>query len=427
MSLLRLLLALVTLTGLTLAQNSFSCANNDRTVITDSNGVQYIMRCGSDTTLASTIQSSTQQGFNDCFSQCSGNCLGTSCAPCAGFTFSGSQNSNGTGAGTCYYKQPASSGYNGFSGDGNWAVVGAIKMQYYPPMPPAFQCPAQDLNVVTDPNFGYQYVLGCGRETFGGSAGNPLGVADSFNDCFLLCATFPGPGNCTAFTYSGGVNGVGSGMCYFKNVNSNWVWLRLHFDIPHDDHDNLKSILDYIHDYNCHNQQVNCGQYNIKASYAQGGTNTRGISACFRGCDKRPSCVGFYYSGTAASGTGYGAGQCYYQLTPLDPTWATSTTYYAGAVLISNGTPQLPCPYYNGSTYVDTAGNSWGVLCGYDGGTGYSGFQAGDSMVDCFNACNSYTDPNSGAPCTYFVFNYGGAEPQSITGGTGGSCFVSVS
>lgn len=113
-----------------------------------------------------------------------------------------------------------------------------------------------------------------------GSAGNPLGVADSFNDCFLLCATFGGPGNCTAFTYSGGANGVGPGTCYFKNVNSNWVvgtnnlvggekglcsplllrladrislrsshpirelqWLRIHIDISYNDDYDFKRIV----------------------------------------------------------------------------------------------------------------------------------------------------------------------------------------
>ncbi|KXT11823.1 hypothetical protein AC579_6076 [Pseudocercospora musae] len=223
MSMLRLLLGLVTLSGLTLAQNSFTCANNDRTIITDSNGTQYILRCGSDTAETSTIATYTEQGFNACFATCSANCLGNQCAPCAGFTFGGAQNSNGTGSGYCYYKAVASNGYNTFSGDRNWALVGAIKRQYYPPMPPSYQCPAQDLNVVTDPNFGYQYVLGCGRETYGGSVGSAVAVADSFNDCFLACATFPGPGNCTAFTYSGAVNGAGAGTCYFKNVASYWV------------------------------------------------------------------------------------------------------------------------------------------------------------------------------------------------------------
>ncbi|KXS93601.1 hypothetical protein AC578_4838 [Pseudocercospora eumusae] len=227
MSLLRLLFALVTLTGLTLAQNSFSCANNDRTVITDSSGIQYILRCAADTAQPSFFSEATTEGFNACFSKCSSNCVfyNNRCWPCAAFTFmaSGSGYPIGTGPGTCYYKEPASPGYSGFSRDGNSALVSAIKTQNYPPVPPAYQCPAQDLNVVTDPNTGYQYVLGCGRETYGGSQGDPLGVADSFNDCFSLCATFPGPGNCTAFTYSGGVNGVGSGTCYFKNVNSYWL------------------------------------------------------------------------------------------------------------------------------------------------------------------------------------------------------------
>lgn len=44
--------------------------------------------------------------------------------------------------------------------------------------------------------------------------------------------------------------------------------------------------------------QVNCGQRDQKVYGTNGGTNGRGISACFRGCDKRPGCTAFYYTGT---------------------------------------------------------------------------------------------------------------------------------
>lgn len=107
---------------------------------------------------------------------------------------------------------------------------------------------------------------------------------------------------------------------------------------------------------------VYCQQWNTKAQYAQGGTNGRGVSACFRGCDKRPSCVAWYFSGSV-TGPATGSGNCFYQLSPLS-NWETNTAYYAGARRISNGTPQLPCPYYHNSNWVDTAGNVWGVICG---------------------------------------------------------------
>ncbi|KAK1056656.1 hypothetical protein LTR74_014769 [Friedmanniomyces endolithicus] len=39
-------------------------------------------------------------------------------------------------------------------------------------------------------------------------------VQNSFDECFALCDNFPG---CMAFTYEGGNNGVGAGVCFFKN------------------------------------------------------------------------------------------------------------------------------------------------------------------------------------------------------------------
>lgn len=45
--------------------------------------------------------------------------------------------------------------------------------------------------------------------------------------------------------------------------------------------------------------QVNCGQRaSTPDSFASPGTNGRGLSACFRSCDKTPGCVGFAYYGT---------------------------------------------------------------------------------------------------------------------------------
>lgn len=83
---------------------------------------------------------------------------------------------------------------------------------------PTFVCPDDDGQVVTDLN-GRQYTLGCGRDTTIGAYSSTY-VQTSFDECFGLCDA---EDDCTAFTYSGGQNGDGAGICYFKNENSEFV------------------------------------------------------------------------------------------------------------------------------------------------------------------------------------------------------------
>ncbi|KAK5729630.1 hypothetical protein LTR17_011817 [Elasticomyces elasticus] len=80
------------------------------------------------------------------------------------------------------------------------------------PPAPTFACPANNGQTVTDLS-GVQYAIGCGEDTSIGAYGSSR-VQDSFNECFALCDNFPG---CVAWTYTGGDNGVGAGVCFFKN------------------------------------------------------------------------------------------------------------------------------------------------------------------------------------------------------------------
>ncbi|KAK5690427.1 hypothetical protein LTR97_012295 [Elasticomyces elasticus] len=80
------------------------------------------------------------------------------------------------------------------------------------PPAPTFACPANNGQTVTDLS-GVQYSIGCGEDTTIGAYGSSR-VQDSFNECFALCDNFPG---CVAWTYTGGGNGVGAGVCFFKN------------------------------------------------------------------------------------------------------------------------------------------------------------------------------------------------------------------
>lgn len=171
------------------------------------------MRCGYDI-LPSTSDTTygAASSFNDCFQTCSTR------ATCAGFTYSGA--TNGAGAGNCYGKRLTSGTNSSFTYSGNTALVAAIKLSNYPPIPPQYTCPgAQNRTVVTDPNTQVQYVLWCNYDTIGDAPWS-IQVTDSFNDCFYQCSISANSasGTCTGFTYqpstTGDTYGVGAGTCY---------------------------------------------------------------------------------------------------------------------------------------------------------------------------------------------------------------------
>jgi hypothetical protein len=83
--------------------------------------------------------------------------------------------------------------------------------------PIAYMCPANDGRVVMEN--GLSYVLNC-NSTTSGIAYSSKQVANSFNDCFKECdqsSVSGGANYCSAFTYEGADNGVGSGTCYLYN------------------------------------------------------------------------------------------------------------------------------------------------------------------------------------------------------------------
>lgn len=76
----------------------------------------------------------------------------------------------------------------------------------------AFNCPASNYQTVNEN--GASWIVGCAQLVSGTMSGN-YPATNSWNDCFLYCDATTG---CTGFTYSGGVNGVGAGTCYFRNA-----------------------------------------------------------------------------------------------------------------------------------------------------------------------------------------------------------------
>lgn len=85
---------------------------------------------------------------------------------------------------------------------------------------PTLACPASNGQTYTD-SLGVQYIIACVADTNnGGAYANPAAV-HSFDDCFYYCSTnYQSPGsNCTTFTYWGGINGVGPGLCFLKTFS----------------------------------------------------------------------------------------------------------------------------------------------------------------------------------------------------------------
>ncbi|KAK6396992.1 hypothetical protein LTR65_007491 [Meristemomyces frigidus] len=131
---------------------------------------------------------------------------------------------------------------------------------------------------------------------------------------------------------------------------------------------------------------VECGQDLTGAAYTNLGTNNQGIYSCFQNCDRLVGCTAFAYIGTV-TGVSSGSGHCYHRTQA--GSYYLNNTVYAAANLISNGTPQLPCPYYNGTTFTNSDGSVWQVFCGFDvSGTTISGGSPAD-MPGCMTACNA--------------------------------------
>lgn len=178
--------------------------------------------------------------------------------------------------------------------------------------------------------------------------------------------------------------------------------------------------------------QVNCGQQNtLVAYYAAGqGTKNQGIYACFKSCNRRPGCIGFYFIGTVSSPTA-GTGRCYYQ-NGLNP-YTIAANVYAGANLISAGSPRTPCPYYSGSIFTDVSGVVWQMLCGVDTASPATGSTTvsdiGTQLItDCMTRCNAL------ANCVSFMFNLFDADlrPEPLDSGAvatdlTGTCYLRTS
>lgn len=108
------------------ATPSANCPQDDGRAITDGAGVEYFLKCSSDTNGGGQYSSGTGvYSFNDCFYMCSNN-TGLAGGTCTSFTYAGGE--NGVGGGTCYLKTETNAYFNPNTNNRN---VAGIKRAFY--------------------------------------------------------------------------------------------------------------------------------------------------------------------------------------------------------------------------------------------------------------------------------------------------------
>ncbi|KAK5692946.1 hypothetical protein LTR97_010422 [Elasticomyces elasticus] len=269
-----------------------------------------------------------------------------------------------------------------------------------------YACPANNGQTVTD-SYGVQYIIGCGNDTTQGNYAASL-VSSSFNDCMNGCSipsfkTSGNAGNCTAVTYQGGTNGVGSGNCYYKNFNGESFTsgspslvglIRVAYysaatvSTPSTPSFNGPSwtcpAQNYtlVTDPNGVQYVIGCGTDTSMGSYALY-TTTIGFDDCFSWCSNGTypttagagHCSAFTFVGPT---NGVGQGTCYYK--------NGATESFSGSA--SNFVAAIRYDAYSGTAPMATLGGS------------------GSSASSSSNAAAVVASPASGNAVTYTTISY---------------------
>jgi hypothetical protein len=194
--------------------------------------------------------------------------------------------------------------------------------------PVASQCPAANGQIITDGN-GSTYRVTCSADNNVGSYANTRATT-SYLDCMTACDTAASAG-CQGFTYVGGANGTGSGTCWLK-----------------------KSMGSYPA---APDSYISAVKVSSAASSSQSSASTA-LSTLITSVSRAAS-------SSAAS---------------------TFTSSMSTAV---PSTSASLCPSSNFSSFADSAGNHWQILCGFDTSPGSFASESASSLPLCLEACRT--------------------------------------
>ncbi|GHJ84917.1 hypothetical protein NliqN6_1319 [Naganishia liquefaciens] len=195
------------------------CPTADNQVFTDSNGIDYVVRCSSDSSTGSYTSAPATRSYMDCMVACDS----AKSTGCIGFTYVGG--ANGIGGGQCYLKSGTIGRFITTGSNLISAVLVSASSNTALPSPTATSpattasaqpdyCPSADGKSVTDAN-GFNYTVQCSSDSSTASY-TSVSASGSYLDCMTACDAASSTG-CIGFTYVGGANGFGGGQCYLKS------------------------------------------------------------------------------------------------------------------------------------------------------------------------------------------------------------------
>ncbi|CAK1362478.1 hypothetical protein CB0940_02282 [Cercospora beticola] len=390
--------------------NTFSCPANNNTFVTDSTGGNYRITCGADPNPNGGTNTLAVASWNECFDTCTLN------ATCTAFTYLGV--ALGNGRGTCNFKARWNGGNN--LRDRNWdnRYIGAVRQVVSAQNP---TCPAVDGRYVTD-DTGAQYLVSCGGDTSPTTAISSSSVPN-FNDCFISCSNNP---SCVAWTYRGGVNGLGTGTCSLKanqpggaqfvpSTSSYVSGIRV-APVPPSSSNNFAcaSGSTTYTDTNGVAYVTRCGDETLPfaAVSQQPGSNA---NDCWAACSSNAACTGWTYRRNDFVSTTAGAGTCFYKGANTGGTgngfYTRNNTLMISAIKAANYDPaqngprpnSFSCPEVDGTVVTDVDGGQYRMRCGFDTNPSDTASTLYITTSTTFNAC--YRSCSSNSTCGGFTWN----------------------
>ncbi|KAF2721745.1 hypothetical protein K431DRAFT_312364, partial [Polychaeton citri CBS 116435] len=321
-------------------------------------------------------------------------------------------------------------------------------------------CPHDD-GLVLNGTAGFTYEIGCGADTLFGNF-QQVKVNGRFAQCFEYCDTLKTSqslGHCTAFTYQGGENGDGPGICFFKafagerfdrGIGLNYVGVIRRGaggdQVPTGagtsggsaTTGSVASVTPAIAcpyanetlqaNGNGQNYTVWCSADTTDGAYTQVDVKN-GFNDCFPTCDDSlatdgtTKCTSFTFVGGP---NGQEEGSCFLKdgviVSPIynlhsDYVGAARQGYDGDAVTLASSTADAPassvstsiassptglqasCPADNGATFTDNSGISYSVCCSADtDDNAFAQSRATYSFNDCIEACDNTPG------CTAFTY-----------------------